>query len=301
MRTLVTGGTGFVGRHLLALLDDPVLVSRIESSARAHLGNEMPIIEWNPASGPLPIGQLKDRAPEAVINLMGESVADGRWTKAKKERIRTSRVDGTRNLFSGLSQLSTAPRVFVNASAVGFFGDGGETELTESSPGGTGFLSDVCREWEEAANQFRKFGTRVVNLRIGLVMGNDGGALKSLLPVYRWCAGGRLGSGRQWMPWIHVRDLARMFVWCRDNESITGPIHGSAPEPVRNSEFTRELARSVGRPAILPAPQFAVRMALGEFANSLFQSQRMIPAKALAGGFDFQFKTLQSALKDLIP
>jgi len=300
MRTLVTGATGFIGSHLLELLEDPVVVTRNAESARRRLGSKIPLVEWDPGGGPLPIGSLMENPPAAVINLMGETVAGGRWTKARKKRIRDSRVAGTKNLIQGLERLPVPPRVLVNASAVGFFGEGGESELTESMPSGSGFLADVCREWEVAANQIGRLGTRVVLLRIGLVLGKGGGALKQLTPIFRMCLGGRIGSGRQWMPWIHVADLARLFVWCRDHETISGPVNGSAPEPVRNSEFTQTLATCLGRPALLPVPYIAARTLLGEFAGSLYQSQRMVPAKAEAAGFEFEFRTLQAALQDII-
>lgn len=295
---LVTGGTGFVGKRLLRQLPLPVITTRRAAATTSRLGllpNQ--IIEWDP-SGRLPELAPAQR-PNCVINLMGESVAEGRWTAAKKQRIRDSRVLGTQQLVNSLIEQQAIPRVLISASAVGFYGTQGESLLDESSAAGTGFLPDVCREWEAAAQPLAAHGTRVVCLRIGIVLGTEGGALEKMIPLFRWGLGGRLGSGQHWLPWVHVDDLVAMIVWLLDTP-IAGPCNGTSPNPVRNREFTQELARAVRRPAWIPAPAFALKLVLGEFADSLLFSQRVIPRAAMQGGFQFRYPTLDLALKSLI-
>jgi len=209
-------------------------------------------------------------------------------------------VIGTRNLIRGLIDSGQKPDVLVSASAVGYYGDAGEDLVTESHPAGTGFLSDVSREWEEAADEFSDSGVRVVKLRIGIVLGADGGALEKLIPLFKLGLGGKLGSGKQWFPWIHVRDLAAMARWAIDTPSAHGVFNATAPTPVRNAEFTKQLATAVGRWAVLPAPKFGLKLALGEFADSLFFSQNVVPEKAIAEGFEFQFDKLPAALSDIV-
>ena len=232
--------------------------------------------------------------------MMGESIADGRWSDERKKRIRESRVKGTRHLVDALIELGTLPKVMVSASAIGIYGDSGESIVEENHQHGSGFLTDVCQEWEEEANRLTQHGVRVVNLRIGIVLGAEGGAMEKMIPMFRWCLGGNLGSGKQWMAWIHLDDLLAMVCWAIENESVIGPLNATAPNPVRNSELTKALAKAVGRPAFLPAPKFGLRLVLGEFANSLFFSQRVVPAAALAGGFQFQFSDVKSALAEIV-
>ncbi len=300
MRTLITGGTGFVGRTLLRRLSGAIVTTRDSSRAADLQAAGHQIVEWNPEAGPLPVRELVAEPPQAVVNLMGASVAKGRWTAARKRAIRSSRVDGTNRLIEGLRQLPVLPEVLVNASAVGFYGDRGEEALVEESGPGTGFLASVCEEWETAARSLEADGVRVVWLRIGIVLGREGGALPSLLSLFRWGLGGRLGSGRQWMPWIHVDDLAAMIEWLFGPDSLSGPVNAVSPGLVTNRDFTAALAEAVHRPAILPAPALILRAVLGEFAGSLLGSQRVIPARAQAGGFEFRHATLAGALRDLV-
>lgn len=299
MTTLITGGTGFVGQSLIKQLEHVCVTSRNRTKAMSKLGDSIDqVIEWDPSNEPL---SLVD-APrfDCVVNLMGESIAEGRWTPEKKDRIRISRVEGTRKLVEALIASGNLPRVFVAASAIGIYGDSGESIVEEDHEHGTGFLTDVCEQWESATQRLSDHGVRVVHLRIGIVLGSQGGALEKLAPLFRWFLGGRLGNGKQWMAWIHVQDLVSLVLWAIENESVSGPVNATAPNPVRNSEFTRELAKSVGRPAILPASKFGVRLALGEFADSLFFSQRVIPAVALANGFQFRYPDVRSAINSAL-
>jgi uncharacterized protein (TIGR01777 family) len=303
MTTLITGGTGFVGQKLIAAMEQPIekvlMSSRNADRTKRIFGETVSdVIQWNPTDKPIDLSRQLE--VDAVVNLMGEPIAEGRWNESKKKRIRDSRVLGTRNLVDGLVASQNLPTVFVSASAVGIYGDAGESFVKEDHAHGAGFLTEVCEQWEFEANRLVDLGVRVVNLRIGIVLGKDGGALAQLVPIFRWGGGGRLGSGRQWVPWIHVDDLIQLIIWCLDNPAVSGPLNASAPNPVRNQQLTRELATALNRPALLPLPKFAARIALGEFANSLFFSQRVVPEYALSHGFQFQFPELQNALQDLL-
>lgn len=299
MKALVTGATGFVGPRLLRLLDAPVVLSRDPDRARRTLGGLAGrVVRWDPLEGP--------PSPEAfagidaVLHLAGESVAEGRWTKAQKAKIRDSRVIGTRHLVQGIAQAERKPSVLVSASAVGFYGDRGDEELTESAPPAHDFLADVCVEWEREALAAEAAGVRVVTARTGIVLGAGGGALAKMLTPFKLGAGGPLGSGRQWMPWIHVADLSRLYVHAAATASIRGPMNATAPHPVRNSEFTKALGRQLRRPAFMPAPYIGLRIVFGEFAQVLFASQRVIPKVALDTGFVFQYPELADALREIL-
>lgn len=299
MKTLVTGGTGMVGPRLLRMLDQPVILSRNPERAREKVGHLAGrIIRWDPMAGPPPAEAFA--GVEAVFHLAGESVAEGRWTAAQKARIRDSRVVGTRNLVQGIAQVSDRPRVLVSASAVGYYGDRGEEELTESASPARDFLADVCVAWEKEALAAEKLGVRVVTERTGIVLGAGGGALAKMLTPFKLGAGGPLGNGRQWMPWVHVSDLARLYLHAAEHESIRGPMNAVAPHPVRNSEFTKALGRQLRRPAFMPAPYLGLRLLFGEFAQVLFASQRVVPQVALDTGFTFQYPDIAAALKEIL-
>jgi uncharacterized protein (TIGR01777 family) len=233
-----------------------------------------------------------------VIHLAGENVAQ-RWTAEARRRIRDSRVESTRNLVRALAKLERKPGVLVCASAVGYYGSRGDETLTEASAPGAGFLPDVCVAWEREAQAAEALGIRVVRMRTGVALDPRGGALKKLLPVFRMGAGGRLGDGRQWMPWIHLDDLAALFVFVLENP-VAGPVNAVAPQPVSNADFTRELALALHRPALLPVPALALRLLLGEMSEVLLASQRVVPQAAEAAGFRFRFPELGGALRDLL-
>ena len=295
-KALVTGGTGFVGKHLCALLKAPSVLTRAPESAPPEL-ERAACFGWVPDQELPPPESFE--GCEAVFHLAGEPVAEGRWTARKKARIRDSRVIGTRNLVAALRDLQVRPPVLVSASAVGIYGDRGNEIVDERSAAATGYLADVCRAWEDEAIRAAEFGMRVVTIRVGLVLGKEGGALARLMPLFRLGAGGRLGNGRQWMPWIRVEDLARLFVFAAESRSLSGPVNGTAPSPVTNRGFTRALGRAVRRPTLFPAPGFALRLALGEFAQVLLSSQRVVPKAAAEAGFSFRYETIGAALSDL--
>lgn len=299
MNTLLTGGTGFVGRELIKRMKNVSITSRDQQRAEKNFGSQVDeVIHWRTADEPLLLP--KNHSFQSVVNLMGDPIAEGRWTKDKKKRIRDSRVLGTRKLVDALLQAGQLPEVLVSASAIGIYGDAGDDLCEEDHPHGQCFLTDVCAQWENEAMQLQTHGVRVVCLRIGIVLGADGGALKEMTPLFRRCMGGRLGNGKQWMSWIHVSDLASLIQWSIQNQSISGPVNATAPNPARNEEFTKILASAVGRPAFLSVPKFALRLVLGEFAESLLYSQRVVPAVALANGFQFEFTDLANAIKDTV-
>lgn len=294
MRALVTGATGFIGPRLVERLERPVVLSRNPQRASAEL-NGIEAHGWDAEAGPPPADALQ--GVEAVFHLAGDPVAAGRWTAAKKQRIRDSRVVGTRNMVQALAQLDAKPKVLVCASAVGIYGSRGDKELDESATPGDDFLADVCCAWEAEAQEAAKHGIRVANLRIGIVLGRGGGALSKMLTPFRLGLGGRLGDGKQWMPWVHVDDIAGLLLHAAAHDEIHGPINGVAPSPVTNREFTRILAAVLHRPAILPAPAFALRLALGEMSDLLLASQRVVPRVAQETGYEYRYTDLAAALK----
>lgn len=296
MRTLMTGATGMIGRKLLERIDQPVVLSRSLEVARKQLG-DVEVHPWNPGF-PVPAAALE--GCEAVIHLAGEPVAGGRWSDQRKKRIFESRVAGTRSLVSSIETMKTPPRVLVSASAVGFYGDRGDEILEESSAAGEGFLSEVCVEWEKEVARASSCGVRTVSLRFGVVLAREGGALKKMLPPFRLGVGGKLGDGRQWMPWVHIDDVIGLILEANRNESVRGPVNVVSPGLVRNDEFTRELARVLHRPAIFPVPAVALRMLFGEMSSILIGSHRVVPAVAERVGYSFAYTTLGTALSDLL-
>lgn len=293
MRILVAGGSGFLGRALVAACradghDVKVLTRRPRDADD---------VGWSADAGgawTAAVGQS-----EAVVNLAGEGIADRRWTAARKAAILGSRIGSTRALADAIRQSDRPPRVFVSGSAVGFYGTDSDTPRTEESPAGADFLAGVCQSWEQAASAAA--GVRTVLLRTGVVLARDGGALPRMALPFRFFAGGRLGSGRQYMSWIHLDDWIEMVRWALDHDQVTGPLNATAPAPVTNAEFTRALAAALRRPAVLPVPAFALRVMLGrEMAESLLLGgQQVLPATAQRLGFTFRFTTIESALRRL--
>lgn len=281
MRIGILGARGYVGSHLAAIAVKAG--HTVVPFSRGHSAG-FRLVE--------PGGTLDFSSLDAVVNLAGEPIL-GLWTKAKRHAILESRVETTRRVVESLRR--GGPEVLLNASAIGFYGDTGEREVDESSPAGEGFLADVCQAWEKAAMCAEPLGVRVVRLRIGFVTG-PGGALKMIRPVFKAGLGGRLGNGHQWMSCIHVDDVAGMILWAIENPAIRGALNAVNPAPVRNSEFTRELAASVHRPALFPVPAFALRLLLGDLSHVMLDSLRVRPSVALREGYIHRHRTLADGL-----
>lgn len=297
MRALVTGATGFLGRSLLKRLDRPVVLSRRPEKARQLLG-DVEAYAWQPEAGLLPAEAL--RGIEWVFNLAGEPVAEGRWTAAKKQRIRTSRICGTRALVSSMAALEDRPRVLISASAVGYYGARGDEPLDETGKPGSDFLAEVCQAWEAEAERARELGIRVVTPRIGIVLGRGGGALGKMLTPFKLGLGGRLGDGRFWMPWVHLDDVVGLLMHAAESHEVSGPVNAVAPSPATNAEFTSALASVLHRPAIFPVPAFALRLVLGEITSALLASQKVVPRVAERTDYRFNYPSLEEALREAI-
>jgi uncharacterized protein (TIGR01777 family) len=278
----ITGGSGFLGTRLTQRL----LEAKHTVRAVSRKSMESGLFDDDLASA------------DAVVHLAGEPVAQ-RWTEAVKKRIHDSRVEGTRQLVNALSRQSQRPRVLVCASAVGYYGSRGDQILTEASSPGNDFLARVVVGWEEAAQLAEPLGLRVVRLRFGMVLGH-GGALAKLLPPFRFGLGGRLGSGHQWMAWIHIEDAVNLILFALDYAAVRGAVNATAPHPVTNEEFTGRLAIELHRPAIFPVPVFALKLAFGEMSEVLLASQRVLPTVAKSAGFRFRYSDLQAALANIL-
>jgi uncharacterized protein (TIGR01777 family) len=296
MDFLITGATGFIGSKLVnALLARGDAVNYLSRRRSSKLDGRAAFHSWDGETLP-PLNSVPRL--DAIIHLMGEPIAQ-RWTPDVKERIRRTRVDATRQLVAAVRTLRHKPSIFISASAVGYYGNRGDEVLTETAAPGGGFLADVCIDWEREAQRASEFGLRVGNVRIATVLGREGGALPQMLTPFRWGVGGRFGSGKQWISWIHIDDLVRLFLYAADT-NLSGPLNGAAPQPVTNAEFTRALAHAVHRPAIFPIPRFAMNVALGEMAGFLFDSLRVVPAAVEKAGFRFEHPELAAALAGLV-
>lgn len=301
MKALITGASGFVGKRLLQRLEQPaVVLSRNAAKAEKSLSAfNVKAFAWDAENQPAPAEAFD--GVEAVFHLAGEPVSEGRWTKEKKRRLRASRVEGTRNLVQTLVQLPKKPRVLVSASAVGYYGDRGAELLTEDAKPVPDFLGDICIHWEQEAQQARQAGIRVVNLRIGIVLGEKGGAIGKMLLPFQMGLGSPFGSGQQYMPWIHLDDLVGLFLFAAERDTLTGSLNATAPHPVTNRDFTKTLGKVLGRPTFMPSPPvFLLKAAIGEFATVLLQSQNAVPQKALAAGFQFRYPDLEPALREIL-
>jgi len=293
-RVLISGASGLIGSALVPSLEQMgAEVVRLVRGPAQNAGQ----ISWNPMDE---TASAAVSGFSGVVHLAGESVV-GRWTAAKKQAIRESRVCGTRSLAHALARAESKPQVFVCASAIGFYGNRGDESLSEKSAGGGGFLAEVSREWEAASGIASEAGIRTVNLRIGLVLSAKGGALAKMLPTFKLGLGGRLGSGKQWWSWIHLDDIVGAIHHVMQADSLSGPVNLVASNPVRNADFTKTLASVLGRPAFFSVPAFAARSGLGEMAQELMlASQRVEPAKLKASGYRFRFEDLRTALENLV-
>jgi uncharacterized protein (TIGR01777 family) len=297
VKITISGASGLIGRRVLKTLAGDGHTLQVLSR---HAGTNMPggvrVSQWDPAKGEPPSEALADT--DAIVHLAGEPVAQ-RWTPEVKQRIRDSRVAGTGNLVRAIAKLPRPPKTLISASAMGYYGSRGDELLTESSAPGSDFLAEVCVAWEKAAQEAEKLAVRVVRLRTGIVLDPRGGALAKMLPPFKMGVGGKIGSGRQWMSWIHVEDLVGMIRFALNNQ-VSGPMNGVSPNPVTNADFTRALGSALKRPAIVPVPALALKLAFGEMSEVLLGSQRVAPTVAEASGYRFKFTEVGAALADVL-
>ena len=301
MQIVVTGGTGFIGRPLCASLCQDghrvtLLTRRIET--QWPCGSTVTAVEWNGREAGA-WEKCLDGA-DAVINLAGAPIADGRWNDVRKQLLMDSRVLSTRLLVEALSRCSSKPRTLINASGIGYYGSSDDHVLDEGAARGQGFLADLCLAWEAEALRAAELGVRVVMLRTGMVLEQDGGALPKMLLPFRFFAGGPIMPGTQWVSWIHRRDHIGLIQWILTTPSVSGPVNAVAPEAVTMNRFCDALGRALHRPSWLPVPGFALHMALGELGTLMTTGQRVIPAKALARGYVFQYPKLEPALRAIL-
>jgi len=297
MKILVTGSSGLVGTALVrALGRDGHMVCRLmrpESAANNEVKDGFNVA-WNPATGELGGAGV---GPDAVVNLAGASIADGRWSAERKQVLRSSRIGTTRALVEALAKMNVRPSVLVSASAIGIYGNRGDELLTEESKVGTDFLAELARDWEAEVLKAEALGIRVVLARLGIILSREGGALAKVLLPFKLGAGGRLGSGQQWMSWVTLDDVVGILRMAIEKVAVRGAVNVVAPQPVKNAEFTKMLAKALHRPALFPAPGFALRLALGEMADALLlSSQRVAPQRVEQAGFRFAHADLTTAL-----
>ncbi|MBS4024214.1 MAG: TIGR01777 family oxidoreductase [Clostridia bacterium] len=301
MNVLIFGGTGFIGRNLtgelLANGYQVFVVTRNSQKTVYDLGNKLQLIEWDnisPLSSVYGLQQI-----DAVINLSGESIGKCRWTNLIKEEILASRVRTTNAIVTAINDGFIKPKIFINASAVGYYGLCKDDEITEADEVGQDFLAQVCLDWENEANKVQNNLTRVVTIRIGVVLGKEGALTKMAMP-FKFYLGGPIGTGNQWLSWIHIKDLASMIRFIIEHKEIVGAINAVAPEPVRNKEFCKVLGKVLNKPSWLPVPEFLLKIALGQMAEMLLHGQRVAPKKIVSSGFEFSFPKLKAAIEDAL-
>jgi uncharacterized protein (TIGR01777 family) len=303
MRVFVTGGTGLIGtrlvRHLLKRGDQAVVLTRRPDAAAKLFGPGCAVVAGDPTQGGDWMGAVADC--DAVVNLAGENVFGRRWNAEVKALLHDSRVKATQNVAEALRRPADGrPRALVNASAIGYYGPHGNEELTEDSPPGDDFLARLCIDWEKAARAAESAGVRCVTVRVGVVLDKEGGALAKLLTPFKLGAGGPVGSGEQWLSWIHHEDMTGLFLLALDNPEARGPLNGTAPGPVTNREFGRALGRALHRPAFMPMPGFALRLLVGEAAEVVLTGQRVLPRQAQRLGYAFKYPTIDAALREIV-
>lgn len=294
MQIAISGASGLVGSALCPLLTQQG--HNVVAIRRGDGGSYEDSIRWDPNSGLTNPARLE--SVDAIVHLAGENVGEGRWNDAKKRKIRSSRVDGTRSLVQSMAAVEKRPRVLVCASAIGFYGDRGAAEMDESSAAGSDFLADVCEQWETEANAATELGVRVVNVRIGVVLSPHGGALKKMLRPFKLGLGGIVGPGTQYWSWIGLNDLTRILMFCITDDSISGPVNAVSPESATNKEFTKAVGSVLHRPTVFPLPGFVAKLMLGEMATTLLlASTRVVPKQLQAHGFKFEQPGLVDCLQ----
>jgi uncharacterized protein (TIGR01777 family) len=298
MKITLTGASGFLGGKLIAkLLAEDHQLHVLGRKRPANLSGSAKFSEWDAMTAEVPV-EAVDGA-DAILHLAGEPVAQ-KWDETVKRRIRESRVRGTNALVAAIAKASARPKALIAASAIGFYGSRGEERLTEESAPGSGFLPEVCVAWEQAIDQAGAYVPRIVKLRIGIVLGAGGGALEKMLPPFRMGVGGKIGDGRMWMSWIHIDDIVGLLLFALHEARLSGPVNGTAPNPVRNEEFTRALGRALQRPTLFTVPAFALKAMYGEMAGMVLASQRVEPVVAQQAGYRFLHPDLDEALRSVL-
>jgi uncharacterized protein (TIGR01777 family) len=305
MRIFVTGGTGLIGtrlvRQLLARGDQPVVLSRRAEHARQALGPQVAVVEGDPMQA----GPWMDRIDEcdAVFHLAGENIFARRWNAGFKQLLADSRIKSTKNVAAALIRKPQTAggqtKILVNASAIGVYGPRGDEEIPEETAPGHDFLAELCVEWEKAARSVESAGARSVQVRVGVVLDRNGGALAKMLTPFKMFVGGPVGSGRQWLAWIHHEDMVNLFLFALDRAECRGPLNGTAPNPVTNKHFSTALGKALHRPSLVWTPEFALRLGLGGAAMLVTTGQRVVPKKALALGYTFRYPTVDAALAEI--
>jgi uncharacterized protein (TIGR01777 family) len=300
MKIIVTGASGLIGSSLVpSLLGRGHEVTQLVRRRSKGASGGVREVEWQPERGEIDAASLEGH--DAAVHLAGENIAAGRWTDERKRRIRDSRVQGTKLLAETLAKLNARPRTFVSASAIGYYGDRGAETLTEASAAGTGFLPDVCREWEAATEAASAAGIRTILLRFGVILSTEGGALAKMLLPFKLGVGGNVGSGKQFYSWIALDDVIEIIHFALANDALSGALNVVAPEPATNAEFTKSLGRALNRLTIFPAPAFGLRLAFGEMADALLlASERVLPERLQAAGYKFKYPSLDGAFRHLL-
>jgi len=299
MNVVVTGATGFIGRALCAALAAAghpyTALSRDPERAEGRLPRGARVLAWDPNQ----VGEWQEAIAEAdaVVNLAGTPITGRRWSSEYKQQLRNSRLDATRAVTDALKASERENLVLINVSAVGYYGDQGSKTVTEQTPPGQDFLARLCVDWEAEARRAEQYEVRVVLPRIGIVLGEGGGALERMIPAFKWFAGGPLGSGRQWVSWIHLDDVVGMMLWALDKTNVKGPLNCTAPNPVTMREFASALGKALHRPSLAPVPAFALRLLVGEMADALLSGQRALPEVATRLGYRWKYSTLEPALR----
>ncbi|MCG1024725.1 TIGR01777 family oxidoreductase [Dehalobacter sp.] len=301
MNVLIIGGTGFLGRNLTKELMSSgykvSVITRNRQFTADKVESNVDLIEWDNIS---PLSSIYDfKEFDVVINFAGESIGNRRWSNLVKQEILNSRINTTRSIVNAINDGTMNPKVLINASAVGYYGPRQDDKIAESEGPGQDFLAEVCKKWEDEAYKVQNEFTRVVTIRIGVVLGSQGALTRMVIP-FKYYIGGPLGKGNQWLPWIYIQDLIRMFRFIIEHDEVTGPVNGTAPEPVRMKGFSKILGEVLKRPSWFPVPEFVLKIALGQMSEMLLHGQRAIPQKISDIGFEFEFPDLKSALEDAL-